>query len=267
MQKMQIASADKRVALYSLDVIISVGYRVNSKEGTQFRKWATEKLVQFATKGFVIDVDRLKSPEGRDRVAELRELIRDIRSDEANVYRELRSICTMCKDYDAKSPAWRDFYAGTQAKLMWAVTNNTPSEVIKQRSDADLPDMGLRTWKGDQICKADTEVAKNYLAPHEIKELNRLTVILLDIFEDQLDVGKLTTMSEAASILDNQLRSLSRQVLRHGGSVKAETAKVHAHEQYRVFNEKRKRVRHADADAMLASLKAQEKTLPRSKKS
>jgi hypothetical protein len=248
---------------YNLDAIISVGYRVSSASGTQFRKWATEKLVQFATKGFVIDAEQLKAPSARDRVAELKEIIRDIRSDEANVYRELRAICAMCSDYDGKSPAWHEFYAHTQAKLMYAVTTHTPSEMVISRANADHPNMGLRIWKGDQITQADVEISKNYLAESEIKEFNRLTTILLDIFEDQLDIGKLTTMADVTSLLENQLKSLSRQVLRGGGSVKTADAKAHALEQYKRFNTQRKAVRHAEADASLAALKAQEKLLPK----
>lgn len=124
---------NRRALIHNLDAIIAVGYRVSSKQGTTFRRWATDKLVQFATKGFVVDADRLKSPDARDRIAELRDIIREIRSDEANVYRELRSICAMCSDYDSKSTAWHEFYAHTQAKFMWAVTTHTPSEMILSR--------------------------------------------------------------------------------------------------------------------------------------
>jgi hypothetical protein len=113
LHKTQIASSTKPITLYGLDMVISVGYRVSSKQATLFRRWATDKLVQFATKGFVVDATRLKSPDYRDRVAELREIIRDIRSDEANVYRELRSICAMCQDYDGTSDAWHEFYKNT----------------------------------------------------------------------------------------------------------------------------------------------------------
>lgn len=254
---------NRKTLIHNLDAIIAVGYRVSSKQGTTFRRWATDKLVQFATKGFVIDAERLKTPEGRDRIAELREIIRDIRSDEANVYREIRSICAMCSDYDPKSPAWHDFYAHTQAKLMWAVTTHTPSEMVKSRANADYENMGLRTWKGDHVTQADVNVAKNYLVEAEIRELNRLTVILLDIFEDQLNLGRLSTMAQVESLLDQQLRSLNRQVLRGGGSVKTEDAKVHAFQQYRMFNEKRRLARHAAADSALAELKAQEKLFPK----
>jgi hypothetical protein len=164
----------RTVLLHNLDAIISVGYRVSSKQGTLFRRWATDKLVQFATKGFVIDAERLKNPEEQDRVRELREVIRDIRSDEANVYREVRHICAMCQDYDEKSAAWREFYARMQAKLMWAVTSHTPSMILAQRADAAGENMGLRTWAKDAIRQQDALIAKNYLAEPEIRELNRV---------------------------------------------------------------------------------------------
>lgn len=265
LQKMQ-TPGNRPSTLYSLDMVISVGYRVNSTEGTQFRKWATDKLVQFATKGFTIDVARLKNPDAQDRIQELREIIRDIRSDEANVYREMRRICRLCKDYDPQSKSWHEFYARMQAKLMYAVTSHTPSEMVMSRANADHPNMGLRTWKGDEVLQADVDIAKNYLIEGEIRELNRLTTILLDVFEDQLDIGKISTMVETESLLDRQLVSLQRTLLRHGGVVKTEKAKAHAREQYKLFDRRRKIARHAEADAVLAALKAQEKTLPKTKR-
>lgn len=154
--------------LYSLDMVISVGYRVSSVQATLFRRWATGVLVQFATKGFVVDSPRLKQAEGVDRVAELREIIRDIRSDEANVYRELRRICAMCQDYDGSTEAAREFYQRTQAKLVYAVTAQTPAEIIKTRADHQAENMGLKTWSGDGVRKADVAVSKNYLGETEI---------------------------------------------------------------------------------------------------
>lgn len=256
----------REVKHYNLDAVISVGYRVSSKQGTLFRKWATEKLVQFAAKGFVIDVERLKEPGSSDRFAELREIIRDIRSDEANVYRELRAICAMCQDYDSGSDTWRDFYQHTQAKFVWAVASHTPSEIIARRADANSPNMGLQTWPKDQIRKHDTEVAKNYLTADEIKELNRLTTILLDIFEDQLDIGRLTIMADAESLLNQQLKSLGRSVLRAGGKISSVKAKKHAAEQYAIFDAERSRRRHEEADAAIAELKSQQKILGKSKR-
>lgn len=257
---------NRKTLIHNLDAIIAVGYRVSSKQATLFRRWATDKLVQFATKGFVIDAEHLKAPDARDRLAELREIIRDIRSDEANVYRELRSICAMCSDYDPRSPKWHEFYAHTQAKFMWAVTTHTPAEMIISRAKADHENMGLRTWKGERVTQADVDVAKNYLVEAEIKELNRLTTILLDIFEDQLDLGRISTMAEVETLLDSQLQSLGRNVLRSGGLVKAAEAKAHAIEQYKQFNAKRRAIRHAQADAALSQLKQQERLLPKSKR-
>lgn len=254
---------NRKALIHNLDAIIAMGYRVSSKQGTLFRRWATEKLVQFATKGFVIDAEQLKAPDSRDRVAELKEIIRDIRSDEANVYREIKRIRAMCSDYDPKSAAWHTFYAHTQAKLMYAVTAHTPSEMIQSRANADHPNMGLRTWKGDNVTKADVDISKNYLAEGELREFNRLTVILLDIFEDQLDLGRINTMAEIEALLDNQLRSLNRNLLRGGGSIKTEQAKAHALEQYELFNDNRRAIRFAESDAALKALRAEEKSLPK----
>lgn len=263
LQKTQIATSTKPVTLYSLDMVISVGYRVASKQATLFRKWATEKLVQFATKGFVIDVPRLQDPGNRDRIAELKEIIRDIRSDEANVYRELRAICAMCQDYDGRSEKWHEFYRNTQAKLVHAVCSNTPAEVLRQRADSRVPNMGLTNWPNENIRKADVVVSKNYLGDLEIKELNRLTVILLDIFEDQMDIGRLRTMQEASSLLDSQLKSLGRQVLRSGGSVKMTDAKSHAEREYGKYKAEQKRLRHEQADRAIAAIKSEQKSLKR----
>lgn len=263
LQFMQIARSTKPVAIYSLDVVISVGYRVSSRQATLFRKWATAVLVRFATKGFVVDVDRLKGGGELDRLAELREIIRDIRSDEANVYAEIKRICSLCQDYDPQSDEWREFYRNTQAKLLYAVTNLTPSQVLRSRADFHEEDMGLQTWAGDRVTAKDVTVAKNYLRQPEITELNRLTDILLSIFEDQLAVGRLTTMTQAAALLDKQLKDLGRMVLQSGGPISNESAKGHAKGQYRVFDEDRKRRRKEQADRDYAALKALAKTLPK----
>ncbi|MDP9103529.1 MAG: virulence RhuM family protein, partial [Pseudomonadota bacterium] len=266
LQFMQIDRSKRPVTAYSLDMIISVGYRVSSAQATLFRKWATAILVKFATKGFVIDVERLRDSKDTDRIAELREAIRDIRSSEANTYAELRRICAMCQDYDGSSEAAREFYRQTQAKLFYAVLNSTPSEILIARSDADAPNMGLQVWPRDEIRQQDALVAKNYLAPTEIKELNRLTVILLDIFEDQLDVGRLTTMADASRLLVSQLRHLGRMVLSHGGQVAHEAAEANAKAQYKAFDGARKAARLAEAQSELESLKQAEKGLPRSRR-
>lgn len=263
LQFMQTARSTKPVALYSLDMVISVGYRVSSAQATVFRRWATGVLVRFATSGFVVDAERLKEPGQQDRIAELRDIIRDIRSSEANVYAELRRICSMCQDYDPKSEAAREFYQQTQAKLFYAVVSQTPSEILVGRADGSHETLGLQTWPKAEIRKADAVTAKNYLAPGEIRELNRLTSILLDIFEDQLEIGRLTTISEARERLDASLRNVGRVVLAHGGQVAAHRARAAAEREYEIFDERRRLTRQADVADELATLKAAAKALPK----
>ncbi|MBH5321464.1 RhuM family protein [Aurantiacibacter sediminis] len=260
LQKAQ-TSLGRPATLYSLDMVISVGYRVASKQATLFRKWATEKLVQFATKGFVIDSARLKNPEYRDRLKELKEIIRDIRADEANVYRELRQICAMCQDYDGKSQVWQEFYRNTQAKLVYAVCSDTPAGVIASRADASEPNMGLQSWPNENIRKSDVAISKNYLGEGEVRELNRLTTMLLDMFEDQVELGRLTLMHEVSAFLDSQLKTLGRVVLQHGGRVKMTAAKRHAEQAYATFDKRRKDNRQADADAKITEIKRAAKSL------
>jgi hypothetical protein len=256
----------RQIEQYNLDAIISVGYRVSSKQGTIFRRWATGVLVQIALKGFVVDSERLKQPDQHDRVAELREIVRDIRTSEANMYAELRRICAMCQDYDPQADAAREFYQHMQAKLFWAVVSRTPSMVVSERANSTAPNMGLQTWPKSEIRQQDALVAKNYLTEPEIKELNRLTDILLSIFEDQLDIGKLTTMAEAEALLDQQLRGLHRNVLRHGGNVKHSTAERVAKAAYARFDKNRKKLRNEAAMRELAELKAAAKELPKTRR-
>ncbi|MEM5493731.1 RhuM family protein [Hoeflea sp. AS16] len=262
LQKVQTTTG-RPATLYNLDAVISVGYRVSSAQATLFRRWATGILVQFAKKGFVVDSSRLKQPDNADRIAELREIIRDIRSDEANLYRELRQICALCQDYDGSTEMARDFYQKTQAKLVYAVTSHTPAEIIASRADHTAENMGLRTWPYDNIRKADVGISKNYLAEGEIKELNRLTSILLDIFEDQLDMGRLVVMQDAQDLLEQQLQQLGRAVLRTGGRVSASNAKVRAEEQYEKFDAQRKLERQQKADEQIAALAQEAKRLPK----
>jgi hypothetical protein len=260
---MYITAGKKQTKLYSLNMMISVGYRVESKQGTLFRIWATDKLVQYLTKGFVVDAPRLKEPGEADRVAELRDIIRDIRSSEANVYAELRRICALCSDYDSASEDARKFYQRMQAKLYWAVVSYTPAMVLKDRADAEQPNMGLQSWSKENIRQEDAVVAKNYLAGGELEELNRLTTILLDIFDDQLRIGKLTLMSEAEALLDKQLKNLSRAVLTHGGSVSADAAKAHAKAEYKKFDDQRRALRAETRQTELAELKSASAALPK----
>lgn len=265
LQKMQTSGLGRPGTLYSLDMVISVGYRVSSAQATLFRRWATAVLVRFASRGFVVDVERLKAGGEQDRVRELREIVRDIRSSEANVYAEIRSICALCQDYDPKSEAWREFYRNTQAKLCHAVTSLTPAQIIISRVDPKDDNLGLQTWSGERVRSADVTVAKNYLREPEVRELNRLTDILLSIFEDQLEIGRLTTMAQASDLLDRQLRNLGRVPLHHGGEVSKERADHEAKRLYKVFDDKRKAAEKQRVDREYAELRKAAETLPKTR--
>jgi len=180
-----------------LDVAFYVGYRVNSTEGKLFRRWATQMLVQLAKYGFVVDKRRLKGSP--DRLAKLREIIRELRADEANLYAELRHILAMCKDYDSKKPATYLFFANFQNRLLYAITGNTSAEIVASTADASKPNMGLQTWDedNDYLLQADATNSKNYLGELQLEDLNRLVSMVLDFFEDQTKRGWLVTLEDA----------------------------------------------------------------------
>lgn len=244
MQKVHIVNSLKPVTIYSLDMVISVGYRVTqSKQATLLRRWATTTLVNFATAGFVVDKKRLSQAESFDRLKELKEIIRDIRASEANVYREIRGICAMCQDYDGSSKQAHDFYAAIQNKLLWAVASQTAPEIIISRADSRHTDMGLQTWPNKNIRKADVTIAHNYLAESEIREKNRITVMLLDFFEDRVEIGKLTTMAQAETELNKFIQFNDRALLRDKGRVSRVKADKHAKTQYIAFSDARRQQR------------------------
>lgn len=230
---------------YNVDMIISVGYRVSSKQATMFRIWATARLKELILKGWSIDVQRMKNPDDRDHFKELKETIREIRASEANVYREVRSICALCKDYDPHSEEWRHFYQRMQNTLLWAVCSMTGPEIIAKRASASEVNMGLTAWANDNIRKSDVTIANNYLGELEIRAKNRLTVMLLDFFEDQADQGRLIMMKEAETKLVEFIKFNQRPLLTHLGSVKRDTANVIAERQFDIFKEKRRAIRQA----------------------
>jgi hypothetical protein len=252
MQKVHTAQATKPVTIYSLDMVISVGYRASSAQATLFRKWATQKLVQFATKGFVVDVERLKDPANRDYFRELRETIREIRASEANVYRELRDVVALCSDY-ASLPEHQKtaFFAAVQNKLLYAVTGMTAAELRVARANASEPNMGLTAWKGAHPTKADILVAKNYLGTAEMRDLNRFTNMLLDYFEQQADLQKMVQMADAEAALSKFIVNNERHVLGGGGSMSRSQADEHCNRHYDIFNDMRKQnyLQEPDADA------------------
>lgn len=251
LQKVQIAGSAKPVTLYSLDMVISVGYRVSSRQATMFRKWATETLVQFATKGFVVDVERLKAPSDRDHFRDLRELIREIRASEANVYRELRQIIALCNDYEALSEGAKNaFFAATQNKLLYAVTSMTAPEIRLDRAKASAPNMGLTSWRKRTPNKKDIYTAKNYLAEFEIKDLNRFTNMLLDYFEQETDLQRLVTTADAERAVERFVKNNERSLLKGGRSVSKLEADRHCEVEYEKFDTLRKlnHLQNADED-------------------
>jgi hypothetical protein len=178
----------REIEFYNLDVIISVGYRVKSQRGTQFRIWATQRLREYLVKGFTMDDERLKNPPGKSHVDyfdELLERIRDIRASERRVYLRVREILALAADYDPTEAETQVFFQTIQNKLHFAATGRTAPELILERADATQPNMGLTSWHGGVVRKGDVTVAKNYLREEEITELNLLVVMFLDFAEDQ----------------------------------------------------------------------------------
>ena len=231
----------REIQCYDLNAVISVGYRVSSKQATMFRVWATDKLVQFATRGFVVDVERLKSPAERDHFKELRELIREIRASEANVYRELRQIISLCSDYEFMTEKEKNaFFAATQNKLLYAVTGMTAPELRVARAKASLENMGLTSWSGRRPTKKDISTAKNYLGEAEIRDLNRFTNMLLDYFEQETDLQRVVTTSDARAATDRFIRNNDRNLLQGAGSISKQAADAHCEAEYDKFDDMRK---------------------------
>lgn len=226
---------------YNLDVILSVGYRVRSHRGTQFRKWATERLREYLVKGFAMDDERLKEGRnlGSDYFDELLERIRGIRASEKRFYQKLRDIYKLAVDYDPAAESAQEFFQIVQNKLHWAVTGQTAAELIARRADAGKPNMGLTTWKGAKVRRQDVAIAKNYLDEKEIRELNRIVTMYLDYAELQAERRQPLYMKDWRDRLDAFLKFSERQILEHPGKVSMEVAKKLALEQYERFEAKR----------------------------
>jgi hypothetical protein len=226
---------------YNLEVIVSVGYRVRSHRGTQFRRWATERLNEYLVKGFVLDDERLKEGKhlGTDYFDELLERIRDIRASEKRFYQKIRDIYMLSIDYDPDADTAKEFFQIVQNKLHWAIAGMTAAEIIADRADASKPNMGLTSWKGAKVRKGDVTVAKNYLSKDEINSLNRFVVMYLDYAEDQAKRGRPLYMRDWKEKLNAFLRFNEREILDHPGKVSAEVAKALALEEYEKFNQQR----------------------------
>jgi hypothetical protein len=242
----------REIEFYNLDAIISVGYRVNSAQATQFRIWATQTLREFIIKGFALDDERLKLNRrfGKDYFDELLERIREIRASERRFYLKIADIYEQCSiDYDKTAEITQVFFKTVQNKLHWAVTGKTAAEIIAERADAARPSMGLTTWKNapkGKILKSDVSVAKNYLIEQEIKELERIVSMYLDYAESQAARQNPMRMAEWVARLDAFLRFNEYEVLTNAGRVSAEVARQLAEEQYARFRVQQDRAFESD---------------------
>lgn len=260
-----------RVAYYNLDAILAVGYRVRSQRGTQFRRWATERLREYLVKGFTLDDERLKNPpiagEGvPDRFDELLDRIRDIRASERRMYLRVREIFTMAADYSPSLPETTRFFQIIQNKLHFAVTGKTAPELIRERADADRPNMGVTSSKTGTVRKADVTVAKNYLLEPEISELNRIVVMWLDFAEDQARRRKEIFLKDWEEKLDAFLKFNDRAVLPNAGGVTKEEATTHAEAEYARFATQRRALLEAEgAEQQVRMLEQAAKALPKTR--
>ncbi len=243
---------------YNLDAIISVGYRVNSKQATLFRIWATERLKEYIIKGFTMDDERLKNPNnifGKDYFEEQLARIRDIRSSERRFYQKITDIYSQCSiDYDANSETTHKFFATVQNKLHWAITHQTAAEIIQSRADSKKENMGLSTWKnspGGPIRKTDVSIAKNYLNESELDNLNRIVTMYLDYAEMQANNRQKMTMQDWIAKLDAFLRFNEKDILLDAGKVTAEIAKSFAEDEFEKYRIIQDRLAESDFDKLI----------------
>lgn len=255
------------IEFYSLDAIISVGYRVSSHKATRFRVWATTVLKEYLTKGFALDDDRLKQGKalfGKDYFDELLDRIREIRASERRFYQKITDLYAQCSvDYDPNSPITQRFYAHVQDKLHYAIHGHTSAELIDLRVDANKPNMGLTHWKnegsGGKITKTDVLVGKNYLHQEEIEHLNRLVSMYLDTAENLARRQRVLTMEEWARRLDDFLRFNEYDVLADYGKVRREAAERHAVQEYEKFRIVQDRNYRSDFDKVVDEIRITKK--------
>lgn len=245
-----------KVKFYSLEMILAIGFRVRSKRGLQFRIWANEHLASYLQKGFVIDSERLKNPNGRtDYFDELLEQIRDIRASEKRFYQKVRELFALSADYDSSDKATQMFFAQTQNKLLYAVTHKTAAELICERANANEPNMGLTNWKGNIVRKGDVIVAKNYLSKDELDSLNRLVNVFLESAELRVKDKQTLTMDFWRENVDSLLVFQGKEVLKDNGNTSNAQMEQIAYEQYHLFEAQRKK------EALLKAQKEDEEIL------
>lgn len=237
------------VAYYSLEMILAIGFRVRSIRGTQFRQWAGRNLAEYLVKGFIIDDNRLKNPDGRpDYFDELLAKIRDIRASEKRFYQKVRELFALSNDYDPTDKATQMFFAQTQNKLLYAITKKTAAEIVVARANAKELNMGLTSWKGGIVRKEDVLVAKNYLTHDELDSLNRLVVIFLETAEFRAKNREQITMDFWRENVDNILTSNDQPLLNSAGSISKVQMEKHVNSIYNEFDAKRKATEAEQAD-------------------
>jgi hypothetical protein len=255
------------VAFYSLEMVLAIGFRVRSKRGTQFRIWANHHLKEYMVKGFVMDDERLKNPDGRpDYFDELLERIREIRASEKRFYQKVRDLFALSSDYDKTDKATQMFFAETQNKLLYAVTRQTAAEIILERADADKPNMALTSWKSHVVRKQDIFIAKNYLSEDEIDTLNHLVVIFLETAELRAKNRFDITMKFWHNNVDRILAFNERPRLKGKGTISNAAMEEKVREIYQLFDKNRKIYEAKQADQEeLAELRQLEEKIEKSK--
>lgn len=231
---------ERKIAFYNLDMIISVGYRVHSYRGVQFRIWATKVLKEYIVKGFALNDDLLKRAGGGNYFDELLARIRDIRSSEKVFYRKVLEIYALSIDYDPRVEMTQQFFKTVQNKMHYSVHGHTAAEIIYERADSQKDFMGLTTWAGAMPTKPEAEVAKNYLTKEEITSLNRIVSLYLDFAEMQAEEHRPMYMKDWINILDDFLRISRKDILTHAGKISAKLAKEKADAEYDKFKERTK---------------------------
>lgn len=229
---------ERNIAYYNLDMIISVGYRVNSHRGVQFRQWATQVLKEYMIKGFALNDDLLKNAGQGNYFDELLARIRDIRSSEKVFYRKVLEIYALSIDYDPRTSITQKFFKTVQNKMHFAAHGHTAAEVIYDRANAEKDFMGLTTWRGAMPTRHEAEIAKNYLSEEEVDMLNRIVNLYLDFAELQAKSHVPMYMKDWIKKLDDFLKLSGKELLTHAGSVSAEVAKLKANEEYDKFRER-----------------------------
>lgn len=229
------------VTFYSLEMILAIGFRVRSKRGTQFRQWANQNLKEYMIKGFVMDDDRLKNPQGRpDYFDELLARIRDIRASEQRFYQKVRELFALSSDYDATDKATQMFFAETQNKLLYGITGKTAAEIIVSRANTENPNMGLTNWKGSIVRKQDIYIAKNYLTEDELDSLNRFVVVFLETAELRAKNRQDITVDFWRQNVDRIIEFNDKELLTTKGSVSNAQMERLVDKVYETFDTKRK---------------------------